>query len=119
MRRQSLLIIGISLSTAFGMTASYEAQSAGGQCTVQDRLQLHQAGYTVVEVEDMCGQQSSNVLPSSPWGILAGEGQNRWVQWCVTPQGRCWLNPATSYGYAVGAPCNCYMPWGSYGGVAE
>jgi hypothetical protein len=119
MRRLSLLIILISLSTVFAMTAPYEAQSAGGQCTVQDRLQLHQAGYTMVEVEDMCARQSSNVLPSSPWGILAGEGQNRWVQWCVTPQGRCWLNPATSYGYAVGAPCNCSMLWGSYGGVAE
>jgi hypothetical protein len=67
----------------------------------------------------LCGRNSADIPFSSPWAILAGEGQPRWVQWCVTPQGSCSLNPATSGYYSIGAPCNCYMPWGSYGGVAQ
>jgi hypothetical protein len=57
MRYIFLLFLAISLSTLFGATV-HEAQSAGGHCTVRDRIQLGQAGYTKGEIEDLCGRNS-------------------------------------------------------------
>ena len=113
-----LFLVAFMLSALCGATIPGDAQSSGGSCTARDRIQLGQAGYTKAEVDDLCGRYS-DIPFSHAWGILAGEGQPRWVQWCVTPQGRCSLNPSTSGYYPIGSPCNCYMPWGTYGGVAQ
>lgn len=119
MRRMYLLTMTAVALAMFGVAGSDMAQGSGGHCTVQDRLRLDQAGYSHAEVKDLCGRTSNQVPAAEPWAILSGEGQPRWVQWCVTSQGRCSLNPATSGYYAPGAPCNCYMPWGFYEGMVQ
>ena len=118
MRHVVLAFLAISLSTLLG-APGFEVHSADGRCTTHDRIQLGTAGYTKAEIGDMCGPHSTDIPPTNQWSILAGEGQPRWTQRCVTPQGSCFLNPATVGYYPIGAPCNCYMPWGSYGGVAQ
>ena len=96
-----------------------ERGTAQGACTLQDRIDLAKAGYAKAEVESLCDPGSNAGMPTVTTGILAGEGQSRWIQWCVTPQGRCSLNPEVVGFYPTGFPCNCYMPWGYYGGVAQ
>ena len=119
MKHLHLHLLLMAASFLFLVVATSRDAQGAGHCSVRDRIQLGQAGYAKVEVDDLCNQSGSTIPPSSHWSILAGEGQPRWVQWCVTPQGRCSLNPATSGFYPFGAACNCYMPWGSYGGVAQ
>ena len=106
----------MALCLVFGAVERGNAQSA---CTLRDRIDLAKAGYAKAEVESLCDPGSGAGVPSATMGILAGEGQSRWIQWCVTPQGRCPLNPQVVGYYPLGFPCNCYMPWGYYGGVAE
>jgi len=106
----------MALCLVFGTVERGSAQSA---CTLRDRIDLAKAGYAKGEVESLCDPGSGAGVPSATMGILAGEGQSRWIQWCVTPQGRCPLNPQVVGYYPLGFPCNCYMPWGYYGGVAE
>jgi hypothetical protein len=92
-------------------------QPAPNGCSPRDRVDLLQAGYTKAEVRTLCDVDLTADLPK-PMEILSGEGQARWIQWCVTPQGRCPLNPMLGY-YPVDFPCNCYWPWGFYNGVAQ
>jgi hypothetical protein len=91
---------------------------AGATCSIRDRIDLAKAGYTQADVQNLCEQDAHATAPPRVMEILAGEGQARWSQWCVTPQGSCLLNPALGY-YAVDEPCNCYMPWGFSSGVAK
>lgn len=105
-----------ALALWFFLGASSEAAQA--DCSTDDRVQLARAGYGKSDIEALCTAPASIPMPAQPWGILAGEGQAGWVQWCVTPQGRCPLNPML-LPYQRGTPCNCYMPWGFYGGVSE
>src|SRR5687768_15474691 len=93
---------------AFSVMAPYYAEAT---CSTRDRIDLAKASYTKADVNSLCKQDSPPAAPPRVMEILAGEGQARWSQWCVTPQGNCPLNPALGY-YAVDAPCNCYMPWG-------
>ena len=119
MRHLIVLVTACWLSAVAGMVAPHAATGASPPCSPRDRIQLHQAGYTKAEVSEMCSRSSADIPFSGPASILAGEGQPRWVQWCVTPKGTCSLNPVTSGYYAIGAPCNCDMPWGTYGGAAQ
>ena len=91
---------------------------AAAGCSTRNRIDLAKAGYTHAEVDTLCEQDTQAATPPRVMEILAGEGQARWSQWCVTPQGSCPLNPALGY-YAVDAPCNCYMPWGFSSGTAK
>jgi hypothetical protein len=99
---------------ALSMVSPY---NAGAACSTRDRIDLAQAGSTQADVKTLCDQDAP-AAPPRVMEILAGEGQARWSQWCVTPQGSCPLNPALGY-YAVDAPCNCYMPWGFFSGTAK
>ena len=92
--------------------------NAGAACSIRDRIDLAKAGYTHADVKNLCEQNDHAGAPPRVMEIMAGEGQARWSQWCVTPQGSCPLNPALGY-YAVDAPCNCYMPWGFSSGTAQ
>jgi hypothetical protein len=107
-----LLLASIALG---GLALAYDASAA---CSIQDRVDLAKAGYAKIEINEMCEQDASSTMPPRTMQILSGEGQARWSQWCRTPQGSCPLNPVLGY-YAVGAPCNCYMPWGFSAGVAQ
>ena len=109
MKRLLVLLMALSLSTAFGLATSQESQG-GNHCTVQDRIQLGQVGYTKADIDDLCGSHTSHIPASPPWSILAGEGQPRWVQWCVTPHGTCSLNPVTSGYYPIGARTAASLP---------
>ena len=100
---------------AFSMVDPY---NVGAACSTRDRIDLAKAGYTYADVKSLCEQDAYSAALPPVMEILAGEGQARWSQWCVTPQGRCPLNPALGY-YAVDAPCNCYMPWGFSSGTAQ
>ena len=106
------LIVSLVL---LSMAHPYEA---GAACSTRDRIDLAKAGYTQAEVRSFCEQDAHAGAPPRVMEILTGEGQTRWSQWCVTPQGSCPLNPALGY-YAVDAPCNCYMPWGFFSGTAQ
>jgi len=116
MRRIVGLFLLMVLCMVFGGVERGNGQPV---CSARDRVDLANAGYAKSEIESLCDPGSNAVVPSAAIGILAGEGQSRWIQWCVTPQGRCSLNPEALGYYPVGFPCNCYMPWGYYGGVAE
>jgi hypothetical protein len=113
MHRIISLFAAIAFTILFNVSASQEAE---GSCTARDRADLARAGYAKADIQSLCEQDTG--VPPPRFNILYGEGQTRWSQWCVTPQGSCPLNPLLGY-YAVGAPCNCYMPWGFYGGVAQ
>lgn len=91
---------------------------AEAACSIQNRVDLANAGYSKGEINGLCEQDAASTAPPRIMQILSGEGQARWSQWCKTPQGSCPLNPALGY-YPVGAPCNCYMPWGFYSGMAQ
>jgi len=114
--RPKLTLVVVALTLWFMNSPSSDASAS--ECSTDDRLQLARAGYTKADIEALCAVPSALSAPAQPWGILAGEGQAGWVQWCVTPQGRCPLNPML-LPYQRGFPCNCYMPWGFYGGVSE
>ncbi|MER3422303.1 MAG: hypothetical protein C4293_02790 [Nitrospiraceae bacterium] len=111
----SLLIIIIIMVSVFGMAT---AQGISSVCTMRDRLALSKAGYTKEEIETLCNQTADEIISLGSGGISLTEGQPPWVQWCVTDKGTCSLNPMLGQ-YPVGAPCNCYMPWGTYAGVAQ
>jgi hypothetical protein len=115
MRLTLLLLMMVSGMLCFGSTAAQGGHSA---CSAQDRIDLSSAGYTKGEIASICEQPPNSEPSHEMWGILSGEGQARWVQWCVTKQGTCSLNPMLGQ-YPVGAPCNCYMPWGFYSGMAQ
>lgn len=100
---------------AFSIAYPNQAVAA---CSIRDRIDLATAGYTPAEVQSLCEQDAQATAPPRVMEILSGEGQTRWSQWCVTPQGSCPLNPALGY-YALNAPCNCYMPWGFSSGTAK
>ncbi|WP_447977204.1 hypothetical protein [Candidatus Nitrospira bockiana] len=122
MKSLGLVLLGLVLMvfTTLGLmlpTTAAHAE-AGAGCTAQDRVHLAKAGYAKVDIEALCEQAHTVPPAGQPWEIMYGEGQARWVQWCVTAQGRCPLNPMLG-AYPPGMPCNCYMPWGFYSGVAE
>jgi hypothetical protein len=96
-----------------------EVSSAQTVCSAQDRIALAKAGYSKLDVNNLCQQDADQATLPPIMGILSGEGQARWVQWCATPQGRCPLFSEVVGYYPVGFPCNCYMPWGFYAGTAE
>lgn len=100
---------------ASSLSIPYEA---GASCSPQDRIDLAASGYTKADIQSLCESAAHAAVPPRMREILEGEGQARWSQWCVTPQGSCPLNPAVGY-YAVDAPCNCYMPWGFSSGTAK
>ena len=108
-----LLLACLSLGGSF-----LTAYDATAECSIHDRVDLAKAGYSKTEINGMCEQDASSMTPPRTMQILSGEGQARWSQWCRTSQGSCPLNPVLGY-YAVGAPCNCYMPWGFSAGVAQ
>jgi hypothetical protein len=108
----------LALVFALGVWSMVDPYSAGAACSTRDRIDLAQAGYTKADVESLCEPDAHAAEPPRVMEILAGEGQARWSQWCLTPQGSCPLNPALGY-YAVDAPCNCYMPWGFSSGTAK
>lgn len=97
----------------------FEVSSAQSICSTHDRIALAKAGYSQTDMNDLCQQDADQAMPPPVRGILWGEGQARWVQWCATPQGRCPLFSEVVGYYPVGFPCNCYMPWGFYSGTAE
>ncbi len=113
MTRLFLLLFILSALSFFGISPEADA------CSTQDRIDLSKAGYSRVEVEGLCEQEANQPTPPPVMGVLFGEGQAQWLQWCVTPQGRCPLfSEAVGY-YPIGFPCNCYMPWGFYAGTAQ
>lgn len=113
MKRLVLLLLVMCAISLFGIT------SAESACSARDRIDLTKAGYLRAEIEGLCEDDASQAAPPPVMGILFGEGQARWVQWCVTLQGRCPLfSEAVGY-YPVGFPCNCYMPWGFSAGSAQ
>jgi hypothetical protein len=109
------LLVVVFAFVAFSMVAPH---NAGAACSIRDQVDLAQAGYTPADVRSLCEQDAHATAPPRVMEILAGEGQARWSQWCVTPQGSCPLNPSLGY-YAIDAPCNCYMPWGFSSGTAQ
>ena len=109
-----LLVIVCILSLA----GSGIARAEGG-CSTRDRVDLAKAGYSVMEITSLCEEPADQASPPPVMGVLFGEGQARWLQWCVTPQGRCPLFSEIVGYYPLGFPCNCYMPWGFYAGVAQ
>lgn len=96
-----------------------DVSSAQSVCSTQDRIALAKAGYSQADMNDLCQQNADQMAPPPIMGVLWGEGQARWVQWCATPQSRCPLFSEVVGYYPVGFPCNCYMPWGFYAGTAE
>src|SRR5690349_19325721 len=99
MKRVTLLFVIISTLSLFGLS------SAESACSSRDRIDLTKAGYSKAEIDTLCEQQTDPTMPPPVMGVLFGEGQARWVQWCTTPQGRCPLfSEAVGY-YPVGFPC--------------
>ena len=120
LRRLFFVILGIALGMVMAVVGLPRVHGADRQCTAQQRVEMAASGYTKTQINDLCGEATeAGTNPKEPFPILSGEGQPRWVQWCVTPQGKCSLNTTTSGLYPLGAPCNCYMPWGSYSGTAQ
>ena len=113
MKRLTLLFVIIGTLSLFGIS------SAESACSSRDRIDLAKAGYSKTEIDTYCEQEADQALPPPVMGVLSGEGQARWVQWCVTPQGRCPLSSEVVGYYPVDFPCNCYMPWGFYAGTAQ
>jgi len=68
MKRLLVLLMALSLSTVFGLATSQESQG-GNHCTVQDRIQLGQVGYTKADIDDLCGSHTSHIPASPPWSI--------------------------------------------------
>ncbi|MDQ6735316.1 MAG: hypothetical protein M3Z35_14555 [Nitrospirota bacterium] len=96
-----------------------DISSAQSVCSARDQIDLIKVGYSKAEINNLCKQEAVETTPPLLMGVLSGEGQARWVQWCATPQGRCPLFSEVVGYYPVGFPCNCYMPWGFYAGTAE
>ena len=113
MKRFVLLFVIMSTLSLFGIS------SAESACSSRDRIDLAKAGYSKADIDTLCEQEADQTLPRPALGVLFGEGQARWVQWCVTPQGRCPLSSEVVGYYPVDFPCNCYMPWGFYAGTAQ
>jgi hypothetical protein len=112
-RRLAVALVGVIVFTVATPRLS------GAQCTPQERIELNKAGYSRVEVDNICGRPTQQQAPlPSP--------QQRQQQQQFPPPPQLAAVCQTAWGMCpmvtplpVGASCACYYPSGVFPGVAR